>query len=69
MPNSLTISQLQDAKALITGGDLFQAASCGSSSSTLFPVDPVVGAYSNALNLQSFGIQIFCKYGSYVEQL
>ena len=44
----------QDAQ-LLTWGDVFQDVSAGSSSS-LIPVDPIVGAYSNALNLQSFGI-------------
>lgn len=52
--NRISSTLLKDAQ-LLTWGDVFQDVSSGSSSS-LIPVDPVVGAYSNALNLQAFGI-------------
>lgn len=50
----LSPTLLQDAQ-LLTWGNVFQDVSAGSSSS-LIPVDPIVGAYSNALNLRAFGI-------------
>ena len=57
MPGGERLSPtLQQDAQLLTWGDVFQAAASGSGSGTLFPVDPIVGAYSNALNLQAFGI-------------
>jgi Ca2+-binding RTX toxin-like protein len=45
----------QDAQVL-TWGNLFQTQSSSNSLNNVFKVDPIVGAYSNALSLKAYGI-------------
>jgi LysM repeat protein len=46
---------LQDAQ-VINWGNVFQTQSSSNSLNNVFKVDPIVGAFSNALNLKAYGI-------------